>query len=86
MHAACPVCGLKFEREQGYFLGAMYVSYAVSVPVVLGLVATFWLAMAWPYDLALLAAFVAYLPFVPFVARFARVVWIHVDRTMDPDG
>lgn len=34
----CPVCGLKFEREQGYFLGAMYVSYLVSIPPVLLLV------------------------------------------------
>src|SRR5208282_3350494 len=29
MHARCPACGLKFEREQGYFLGAMYFSYAI---------------------------------------------------------
>src|SRR5438552_15803247 len=28
MHARCPVCGLRLEREQGYFMGAMYISYA----------------------------------------------------------
>jgi uncharacterized protein (DUF983 family) len=27
MHARCPVCGLVFAREQGYFTGAMYLSY-----------------------------------------------------------
>ena len=25
MHERCAVCGLRFEREQGYFLGAMYI-------------------------------------------------------------
>ena len=29
MHERCPVCDLKFEREPGYFLGAMYISSAI---------------------------------------------------------
>jgi uncharacterized protein (DUF983 family) len=31
MHAQCPLCGLVFEREPGYFTGAMYLSYGVAV-------------------------------------------------------
>jgi hypothetical protein len=31
MYERCPVCGLKFEREDGYFLGAMYISYALGI-------------------------------------------------------
>lgn len=27
----CPVCGLRFEREPGFFFGAMYISYAITV-------------------------------------------------------
>ena len=27
MYERCPECDLKYEREQGYFLGAMYFSY-----------------------------------------------------------
>src|SRR5262245_56913727 len=34
MHRCCPVCGLRFEREQGYFVGAMYVSYPLSVELI----------------------------------------------------
>jgi uncharacterized protein (DUF983 family) len=43
MHGHCPVCGLAFEREPGYFTGAMYLSYG------LGIIATapVWLPMAW---------------------------------------
>jgi uncharacterized protein (DUF983 family) len=84
MNDRCPACGLRFEREQGYFLGAMYVSYALSVPPVLLLVLLFWLALRWPLDRAVLAAFFAYLPVVPVMVRIARVVWIHVDQWLDP--
>lgn len=31
MHEACPACHYKFEREPGYFLGAMYISYGIAV-------------------------------------------------------
>lgn len=31
MHEACTVCHYKFEREPGYFLGAMYISYGIAV-------------------------------------------------------
>jgi len=33
MYAACEVCGLKYEREIGFYWGAMYVSYAFSVAI-----------------------------------------------------
>jgi uncharacterized protein (DUF983 family) len=84
MFECCPACGMKFEREQGYFLGAMYVSYGLSIPVVLLLLLLFWRFTSWPYDLDILAAFVAYLPLVPFVARFARVAWMYIDQAFDP--
>jgi hypothetical protein len=35
MHACCPVCGLHFEREEGYFLGAMYISYGMSATILI---------------------------------------------------
>ena len=33
MHEQCVSCGLQFEREPGYFVGAMYVNYALTVAV-----------------------------------------------------
>lgn len=31
MHEHCAVCDHKFEKEPGFFFGAMYVSYALNV-------------------------------------------------------
>lgn len=84
MNAVCPVCDLKFDREPGYFLGAMYVSYLLSIPPVLALVFILWRLAAWSFGTAVFGAFVAYLPFVPFVVRLSRVIWIYIDRSVDP--
>jgi uncharacterized protein (DUF983 family) len=84
MHERCPVCGLKFEREPGYFLGAMYFSYLLSILPGLAIVLTLWRVTRWPFDVVMGCAFVAYLPLVPVVTRWARVLWIYVDRHFDP--
>ncbi len=31
MNESCPHCGIRFEREPGFFYGAMYISYTLSV-------------------------------------------------------
>ena len=31
MTPRCSVCGLKFQREEGYFLGAMYISFGLAL-------------------------------------------------------
>jgi uncharacterized protein (DUF983 family) len=86
MHERCPACGLRFEREPGYFVGAMYVSYALSVPIVTGLVLAIWWWMpAWSWVQVLALATALYLPAVPWVFRTSRVLWIHLDRTVDPE-
>ncbi len=33
MHAHCPVCGINFEPETGFYWGAMYISYAITVAI-----------------------------------------------------
>ena len=85
MNRSCPVCGLPFEREEGYFLGAMYVSYPLSIPILGGLLLLGYLALpGWPIELLIALAGVAYIPFMPFVYRWARVIWIHFERWASP--
>jgi hypothetical protein len=58
----CPACGLAFEREQGYFLGAMCGSYPASILPVLALILLTWRLSGQPFDWSIGAAFFAYLP------------------------
>jgi len=85
MYEGCPVRGLTYEREEGYFIGAMYVSYGLAIPPYLAIVSALWLLARWRYEMALLGAVVVYLPFVPMVMRLSRVVWIYIDQAFDPE-
>jgi uncharacterized protein (DUF983 family) len=85
MNDPCPVCGLLFEREEGYFMGAMYVSYGLSSAL---LVPLYFIATAllpeWSTITIALLLWVPYLPFVPLVFRYSRVLWIYFDRHFWP--
>ena len=84
MNAACPGCGLVFEREPGYFLGAMYVSYTfgvlVSLPVALVLLLLF--HIAWP--IVVIFALLEILLSMVVSFRLSRVVWLYIDQVLDP--
>lgn len=86
MNKRCPNCGLKFEREPGYFYGAMYFSYAFAVLFigVFALIINMFVPTMRLHWL-LFTALMAFLPFVPLVFRYSRVLWMYVDRSIDPE-
>jgi len=86
MEDRCPVCGLLYEREHGYFVGAMAISYGLATTVLTALFFLFAVGLRWSLERSLLAASVVFLVTVPFVFRYARSLWIHLDRRMDPDA
>jgi uncharacterized protein (DUF983 family) len=84
MHERCPICGLKFAREEGYFLGAMYISYGIGVAMICGFATVFWILTRWPLQKVVLWGVVLFIPFTPAIAFFSRVLWIYLDRSFDP--
>ncbi len=85
MNEICPVCHLQFRREQGYFLGALHVYYALSLPIFLGIIALLSYWKAWSEYLIVFPALALFAPFIPFIYRYARIIWIHFDRFFDPE-
>ena len=85
MNDPCPECGLILQREEGYFLGAMYASYLLSVALILPLyLIALWLLSKSYFLLAPAVALVAYVPFIPAVFRYSRGLWVYFDRSMCP--
>jgi uncharacterized protein (DUF983 family) len=79
MNENCPVCGLKFEVEPGFWYGAMFVSYAntVALLVVLG-VAVFYLFNDPPVMYYIVPVTILSLITVPFNFRISRAVFLHL--------
>lgn len=88
MNDRCPCCGLLINREPGYFLGAMYISYGLGIAVIGAFGAVFWVLAKWTkwsWMKIGLWAMVLFLPFVPMVTYLARVLWIWMDQAIDPE-
>lgn len=84
MYSKCPHCGLTFEREAGYFIGSMYISYAMATVILgLGMFLFYTLFPSLP-DVAIFGfGCLVLLPFVPLIIRYSRVIWMSVDRALD---
>ena len=85
MPERCAVCGLYYEREHGYFVGAMAISYGLAVALV-GILFFGVLAIThWPLEWVLVASGLAFLPLAPLCLRYSRALWMSLDRRIDPD-
>jgi uncharacterized protein (DUF983 family) len=85
MYERCSVCSLRFEREQGYFLGAMYISYGLALLIIALIAAILWAVTGWWITKDTIWAVILFLPLAPAITLFARVLWIYLDQTVDPD-
>ncbi len=85
MRERCSVCDLKFQREEGYFLGAMYISFGLALVVIALIAALLWAITGWWITRATIWAVVLFLPLAPAISLFARVLWIYLDQAFDPE-
>ncbi len=79
MHDRCRACGLLFEREQGYFVGAIYVNYAVTVALVMvgSLVLERYVTLDVTTQIVIWSAFAIAFPVLFF--RYSRSLWLSVE-------
>ncbi|MGH7961508.1 MAG: DUF983 domain-containing protein [Candidatus Binatia bacterium] len=84
MHTACPSCALIFEREQGYFVGAIYINYAAtSLLAIAGfLTLDYSTSLSLSQQLLLWGIFAVVFPL--FFFRYSRTLWLSVDYLFNP--
>lgn len=85
MNDRCPWCGLHFNREPGYFLGAMYISYSLGLALIFIFGAIIWLLSGWGLVKVAVWAVLFFLPFAPMLTLLSRVLWIYFDQSIDPE-
>jgi uncharacterized protein (DUF983 family) len=85
MNEVCAVCYLRFERAQGYWIGAIYVNYAVTVTIAVAGYFLLWSLAGWETtaELALWVPFVIVFPLWFF--RYARSLWLGLEFALNPE-
>jgi uncharacterized protein (DUF983 family) len=81
MHRRCPECDLGYFPEPGYYLGAIYFSYALSLligaPLAVGLLMA---GFSYWQSITLTGAVFVFL-WLP-IFQYSRVLWLHFDNAL----
>lgn len=83
MHTYCPVCAVKYDRETGYFLNAMFIGYAAGFLILVPTaVLLYWLDVSiLLFSLVIIGETIV---LTPLIFRYARLLWMHADQMLDP--
>lgn len=78
MNKRCNNCNYKFEKETGFFFGAMFVSYAIAAAVMVAFMVVGWYLLKMdPLDV-----FIAIVIMIIFSStwnfRLSRTIWIYM--------
>ncbi|MDX2173839.1 MAG: DUF983 domain-containing protein [Bacteroidota bacterium] len=77
MHERCPVCNEQFEKEPGFFYGAMYVNYALTVAVGVGWFILVYLIYGFDPVIYCVSFSIGLLFILPWMYRTGRLTWIN---------
>jgi hypothetical protein len=84
MHAACPHCGVRFEREPGFFLGSIYVNYGLTALLVAIAYPVLLFGYGLPETPLLFGALAFSVVFPLLLFPWARSLWLGFDEWRDP--
>jgi uncharacterized protein (DUF983 family) len=85
MHEYCPYCGLRYAHEPSFFFGAMYVSYAFQIAIMVVTYVTLRMTIqpeTWVYIITSLGIT---LLTIPFSFRLSRSAWINIFVSYDKE-
>lgn len=88
MKDRCPTCGMRFEREPGFFVGAYLINLAISIVALfllcMGLVAVLASDSDADYAGFLVVGLVIALGAPVFCYPYSRTIWSAIDLAMTP--
>ncbi|MFO0980319.1 MAG: DUF983 domain-containing protein [Planctomycetota bacterium] len=84
MHARCATCQFRFEREQGYFIGSIYVNYLTTGLIMVSGCFTLRFAFGIPIGVQLVPWTLFGLIFPLLFFRYARSLFMAADLILFP--
>jgi uncharacterized protein (DUF983 family) len=87
MKTHCSQCGLKFEKEIGFFYGAMYVSYMLNIALFVTVTVSYYLFLEdivnWGWYITGYVVLTFFL--IRWIYRMSRSIWLMFFVSYEPD-
>ena len=74
----CPNCELNFAQEPGFYFGALFISYGVSIVLFLGISLSLVFVFEWSISKSMTVVLVVAALFFFKIMRVSRSIWIHI--------
>ncbi len=84
IHDRCSRCGENFMREPGFYIGSMYISYALSTAMTVTTFVVFVLLLDFDVIHVLYVLLPLFVLLLPVFFRTARIIWLNIFVGYDP--
>lgn len=84
MHKKCEVCNQDFIIETGFYYGAMYVSYALTIAITVAVFVAMVVLNVFSIGIFLITDLIALLITLPYIYKISRAIWISIIVKYDP--
>jgi hypothetical protein len=78
MHTNCPVCNQNYTPETGFYFGAAYVSYALTVAIGVAILVASFVFGVREFKTFMWLIGIGLVLMSPLTLRFSRTLWIHI--------
>jgi len=86
LHKECSHCHLKYEKEPGFFYGAMYVSYALGVALFVTLWVSFKLFFpSTPLNWQIAIIITLFILVAPYFYALSKIIWSNLFTSYKPE-
>jgi hypothetical protein len=85
MRKSCSCCNQAYEPETGFYYGAMYVSYGVSIILMFIPAAVLYFGFDASFPVLLSTVLGIYILSFPLVFRWSRNIWLNIFVRFDPE-
>jgi len=86
MPEECENCGQDFEPETGFYLGAMYVSYALTIALNIAIAVALFVFQSFELPIFFIVSAIVLLITLPYVFKISRSIWIAMMIRYDPNA
>ena len=86
MPESCPKCGQDFQMESGFYYGAMYVSYGLTITINVAVFVLLNLLNIFQIGLFLMLDFLLLFITLPYIFKVSRSIWISMIIKYDPQA
>jgi uncharacterized protein (DUF983 family) len=84
MYEICPNCGVRYEREEGYFMMAIFVGYVMGFFIAVPVLVVLYLTIRPSILGYVIGTLITLVLAAPLIFHYARVIWMHIDDQLDP--